>query len=101
MTAYYLIPTLWSPEKPNCTVGSHDHWDWIRLVECSHQRKESKAQEYELELNNGEVFDMEKVVIDKKELYSVLPIPYNQARDYVSFSQWPCNIEGDTEYSKT
>jgi len=97
MTDYYLIPTRWSPEKPNCTVATHDkkHWDWIRRTECSYPKSKQAAKDYELELNKGEPFDMKTVVMDKVVMFCVLAIPYNNARDYRDFHNWPCNADID------
>lgn len=89
MTDYYLMPTKWSREGHG--GSAIDHTDWIRLVNCSHQKKQQVAEKYEKELNNGELFSMEIVVKERKTLFSVLAIPYCQARDYNSFSKWPCN----------
>ena len=90
MTAYYLIPTKWLGEG-GAEASFPNNTDWIRLVQCSHQKKQREAEKYEQELNDGVLFDMEIVVRDNKTLYSVLPLPYNQARDYTNFNRWPCN----------
>lgn len=92
MTAYYLIPTKWHPLGRAEQAVIAKQYNWIRLVECSHQKKQDYADKYERELNDGELFSMEKVVAGTV-MFDVFPCPYSQARDYVTFSFWPCNKE--------
>jgi hypothetical protein len=89
MTDYYLMPTKWSREG-KCE-SALDHADRIRLVNCSHQKKRKAEQDYERELNSGKTFEMEAVVKDNKSAFCVVAVPYNQARGYNTFHDWPCN----------
>lgn len=90
MSYYYLIPTKWYPSGKAEMAVVANHWDWIREINCSHQKKQEAAQVYERELNKGALFSMEKVV-QGQIMFAVLPTPLSQARDYNSFSRWPCN----------
>lgn len=91
MTTYYLIPARWEGVK--CAPATSHALDIIRKLEGSYKKANVAADEYERELNGGAPYSTEENY-KRSSMYSVTAIPYSQARDYVAFTQWPCNKDG-------
>jgi hypothetical protein len=91
MSDYYLIPTLWLPTGKSNMFEVLETGKGVRIVSTNAKKANEAAKDYQKKLNNGELFDIEKVAKDKVSMSDVLAIPFYQARDYRKFWQWPCN----------
>lgn len=92
MTHYYLMPQKWYPSSKCEMAFIKGNWHWIRYIQTTRKKGEQAAIDYEKELNNGEAFTLEAVVAGKT-LFNVYLVPNSQARDYNTYSRWPCNKE--------
>ena len=92
MTIYYLI--AYETDYPkNCRFPRAD----IRMVEApSRQKARALAVKYERELNGGEEWTIEKIAQGQK-LRAVDIMPWSEARNFVDFNKWPCNLAVDNK----
>lgn len=92
MTHYYLMPQKWYPSSKTEMSYIKGNWDWIRYIETTRKKGEQAATDYELELNDGVAFSLDKV-IKGETLFNVHLVPNSQARDFNTYDRWPCNKE--------
>ncbi len=93
MADYYLMPQKWHPSGKCEMAFNKGNWDWIRYIQTTRKKAVQAAIDYEKELNNGELFDMEILIRERRTMFSVLPVPNGQARDCNTYSRWPCNSD--------
>lgn len=82
MRTSYLMVSKW--EHTDCK----DQQELRRRVAAIGSKAQRLADEYALHLNDGEKFDMERVVKEKRAMYHVCPITASEAREYRDFWSW-------------
>ncbi len=92
-TNYYFLPIVWT------TCGGNNMLDVIRTGKgittqnVSPKKAREVARQKEVEIN-GEVFSVERLIANRKPMTQIVVQPYNQARNFIAFTNWPCNNEG-------